>query len=89
MSSSTTDGVLRRRLRGRPSEEIVLAVAELADVDPLAFGQRLNDVVDPDALDALADWASDPPVALSFPFESHVISLEGDELVVRHRSTDG
>ena len=72
-------------MTGRPSEEVVLAVSELSDVDPLDFEQCLNDVVDPDALDGLTDWSDETQVGISFTFESYTVTLEGDQLVVEDR----
>lgn len=64
-----------------------MAISEISDVDPLEFEQCLNDVVDPDALDGLADWTGDADVGLSFTFESYTITLDGDQLIVEDRSS--
>ena len=85
MSSSVQSGILQRQLTGQPSEEVVLAVSEISDVDPLDFEQRLHDVVDPDALDDLAEWSDDVDVGVSFSFESYTVTIEGDQLVVDDR----
>ncbi len=62
-----------------------MAVSEISDVDPLDFEQCLHDVVDPDALDSLADWNDDAQVGVSFSFESYTVTIEGDQLVVEDR----
>ena len=86
MGSSSQEGIIHKRLNGPPSEETIFAVAEISNVDPIEFEQRLHDVVDPDALDALTDWTDDAPVGISFTFQSYTVSIEGDELVVEDRS---
>lgn len=85
MSSHATRGIIQRQLTGRPSEEVILAVSDLSDVDPLDFEQRLHDVVDPDALDKLTDWSGETQVGVSFTFESYTVTIEGDRLVVEDR----
>jgi len=86
MNSSAKHGLVHRQLTGKPSEEVVLAVSEVSDVDPLDFEQCLNDVIDPDALDNLTDWHDGTAVGLSFTFESYTITIEGDQLVVEDRA---
>ena len=85
MSSPATRGIIQQRLSGNPSEAVILAVSEISDVDPLDFEERLHDVVDPDALDALTEWSSDSRVGVSFTFESYTVTIEGDQLVVEDR----
>ena len=87
MSSPATKGVVQTQLTGQPSEDVILAVSELSNVDPLDFEECLHDVVDPDALDALTEWSSDAPVGVSFTFESYAVTIEGDRLVVEDRQT--
>lgn len=85
MSSPAEQGIIQQQLTGRPSEDVILAVSEISDVDPLDFEQRLHDVVDPDALDSLTDWSEDMQVGISFTFESYTVTIEGDQLVVEDR----
>lgn len=85
MSSPVTHGFVQQQLSNQPSEDVILAVSKLSDVDPLDFEQCLHDVVDPDALDRLADWGGDADVGVSFTFESYAVTVEGDQLVVEDR----
>ena len=85
MSSTSQQGIVQRQLSGRPSEEVICAVARISDVDPLDFEQCLNDVIDPDALDNLTDWSADTQVGISFTFESYTVTIDGDQLVVEDR----
>lgn len=72
----------RRRITGRPSETIVTALSEHADVDPLSFDVPLYDAVDPDALDALFEGEGGSDLRVSFSYESYRVSLEGDHCYV-------
>lgn len=85
MSSPATKGVVQQQLTGQPSEEVVLAVSKISNVDPLDFEECLHDVVDPDALDSLTEWSGDAEVGVSFTFESYTVTIEGDQLVVEDR----
>ena len=85
MSFPAPHGIVQRQLSGKPSEDVILAVSEISDVDPLDFEQRLHDVVDPDALDSLTEWNGAAQVGVSFTFESYTVTIEGDQLVVEDR----
>lgn len=85
MSSPEARGIIQQQLTGQPSEQVILAVSEISDVDPLDFEECLHDVVDPDALDKLTDWSADAQVGVSFTFESYTVTIEGDRLVVEDR----
>ena len=85
MSTRAPQGIIQKQLSGQPSEEVILAVSEISDVDPLDFEQCLHDVVDPDALDKLSDWSAEAQVGVSFTFESYTVTIEGDRLVVEDR----
>lgn len=75
-------GMTRRRITGRPSETIVAALSEHADVDPLAFDVPLYDAVDPDAIDALFEDEASNDLRVSFSYESYRVSLEGGHCYV-------
>jgi|GEM_PF-2730281 len=85
MSSPATHGFVQQQLSNQPSEDVVMAVSRLSDVDPLDFEQCLHDVVDPDALDSLTEWGDDADVGVSFTFESYAVTVEGDQIVVEDR----
>lgn len=87
MSSPSPQGIIQQQLSGKPSEEVILAVSEISDVDPLDFEECLHDVVDPDALDSLTEWSGEAQVGVSFTFESYTVTIEGDRLVVEDRQT--
>ncbi|RLM63011.1 HalOD1 output domain-containing protein [Halorubrum sp. Atlit-26R] len=55
---------------------VVEAVAEVADVDPTELVPRVNDVIDPDALDRCV--RSGPPgAAVSIPFDDYRVTVRG------------
>lgn len=85
MSSPVEPNTVRRPLTSDPSEEVILALADIADVDPLEFDRRLSDAVDPDALDRLADWSDGGEVAVSFTFGSYAVTVDGSQVVVEDR----
>lgn len=59
-----------------PAVRIVERVADVEGVDPVSLG-RLNDVVDPDALNALVAGGRGP-VEIEFEYESHRVIVRGD-----------
>lgn len=66
----------------RASAAVVEAVAETKGVRPEAIGQPLNDVVDPDALDALfaprGDGTPRDVGAVSFAFAGASVTVTGE-----------
>lgn len=72
-----------------PSVRVVEAIAEAEGVDPAALEPPLYDVLDPDALDALADslrcddGQSDGVARIEFTYRTYRIAVElGDEIDV-------
>lgn len=68
-----------------PSIAVVRAVAQSEGVDPATLDQQLNEVVDPDALDALfaprGDGRSRQGGQVSFVFNGYVVTLNNSETV--------
>lgn len=61
---------------------IAESVADVADVDPLDHEPRVNDVVDPDALDR-ALRSAPPGASFALPFGDYLVTVWSDgELVV-------
>lgn len=64
---------------------IIRAVAFVSEVDPLSVQPRLNDVVDPDALETLLGGESTgSDIRISFPFGSCAVTVtSGGTIIVR------
>ena len=61
---------------------IAESVAAVADVDPVDLEPRVNDVVDPDALDRTLRSAP-PGASFALPFDDYLVTVwSGGELVV-------
>jgi hypothetical protein len=73
---------------GSASVTVVRAVAQARGVEPTELSDRLNDVLDPDALDRLFPG---PPVegTVAFPLEGCTVTVRGDATVVVSPGTDG
>lgn len=67
-----------------PSVAVVMVVAAREDADPTELSPPLNDVVDPDALDAVLDGA-DADTAVSFTYQGYEVEVRGDGRVVLER----
>ena len=63
-----------------PSVAVVEALADLEKVDPTSLETRLNDYVDPDALDALVTRGKE--MSVSFRLNDYRIRIESDELKI-------
>lgn len=61
-----------------PSVAVVMAVAAREGVDPTELSPPLNDVVDPDALDALFAGTDDPGSRLSFTYRGYSVEVHSD-----------
>ena len=59
------------------STRIVLEIAEKTDTDVDAL-PTLYEAVDPEALDRLVEHPSDRPVAVTFEYYSHRVTVTGD-----------
>ncbi|TYL38234.1 hypothetical protein CV102_13645 [Natronococcus pandeyae] len=78
---------------GRPSLEVISAVAEREDCQPSELRPPLYSVVDPETLDRLWRSASDTPhevdASVSFTYCGYDVTIESDGTVsVETRSTD-
>jgi len=66
------------------SHAVVVAVAELNDVDPLDLNERLYDCIDPDALDTLFR-AGGSSGAVQFTMAGCRVDVSADRTVTAHR----
>ncbi|WP_232686356.1 HalOD1 output domain-containing protein [Halobacterium zhouii] len=83
MSETASDAVRTDYHGTRPSEAVVLAVADARDTDPLDL-EPLNNVIDPDALDRLFQSAGEESTVgeLSFTMEGCEVVVHGDGDIV-------
>lgn len=65
---------------------VIEAVADAHDVDPIALTPPLGSVVDPDALETLANSESDTDVAVEFVYADCHVSVTSDDVVVHPRT---
>lgn len=86
VTKGMSKGLTRRRITARPSETVVAALAENADVDPLEFDVPLYEAIDPDALDALFEGSETAQLRVTFTYESYDVTVEGEHCYVEARS---
>jgi hypothetical protein len=73
----TTGAVARQA--DEPSVAVVMAVAAREGVDPTELSPPLNDVVDPDALDALFAGSDDESIgSLTFDYRGYSVEVRSD-----------
>ena len=72
----TTGAVARQA--DEPSVAVVLAVAAREGVDPTDLSPPLNDVVDPDALDAIFAETDARGGSLSFTYHGYSVEIHSD-----------
>lgn len=61
------------------TQRVVEALAAALDTDPTDMNPPLYCVIDPDALNSLAE--SDTPVRVQFDYQGHTVLVEGDGTV--------
>lgn len=77
------------RSDGEPASYRVLeAVARHEETSPDQFDQRLNEVVDPDALDALVR-DDETTATVAFTYEGYTVVVHGDGRVSIQGDADG
>jgi len=70
------------------SYNVLEAVTESADVDPLSLEPRLSDVIDPDALNALFAGPSNK-LRVQFEYGEFLVTVESDgETTVERQTVD-